>query len=168
MRLTLIVALLACLPVAAAAECHNFRRAPQKLGEIACIRGKVLRVNSSVKGTTFLNFCDDYRNCPFAVVFARDLKGIGDVRVLEGKEIEIEGKVTAYNGQAEIILNDQNQLRGSAAKLPRLPKDYDVSRRGSFSAGSFSSPTAPKAPRKKRPRDGGINPDAENIEPLSD
>jgi exonuclease VII large subunit len=169
MRLTLIALLVLCLPAIAIAECHSFRKAPEKLGEIACIRGKVLKVSSSIKGTTFLNFCDNYRNCPFAVVvFARDLKGIGDVRVLEGKEIEIEGKVTAYNGQAEIILNEQSQLRGSAGKLPKLPKDYDVARRGSFSAGSFSSPTAPKVPRKRRPRDGGINPDAENIEAPTD
>lgn len=169
MRLTLIALILVCITATAEAECHNFRRAPQKLGEVACIRGTVVRINSSVKGTTFLNFCENYRNCPFAVVvFARDLKGIGDVRVLEGKEIEIEGKVTAYNGQAEIILNEPNQLRGSAGKLPKLPKDYDVARRGSFSAGSFSSPTATRVPRKKRPRDGGINPDAENIEAPSD
>jgi len=169
MRPTLIVLLLVCLATSASGECHNFRRAAEKLGEVACIRGKVLRVNSSIKGTTFLNFCQDYRNCPFAVVvFARDLKGIGDVRVLEGKEIEIEGKVTAYNNQAEIILNEQSQLRGSAGKLPKLPKDYDVARRGSFSAGTFSSPTAPKAPRKKRPRDGSINPDGENIQAPTD
>jgi DNA/RNA endonuclease YhcR with UshA esterase domain len=162
MRLALTVLLLTSIAVA---ECHSYQKAPEKLGEIACIRGKVVKVNTSIKGTVFLNFCEDYRRCPFAVVvFPRDLKAIGDVRVLEGREIEIEGKVTAYDGQAEIILNDEHQLRGSAAKLPKLPKDYDVSRRGSFSAGTFSSPSAPKVPRKKRPRDGGINPEAENME----
>src|SRR5690242_15541797 len=100
MRLTLALLLVLRFAALARAECHDFQRAPEKLGEIACIRGRVLNVNTSAKGTTFLNFCEDYRRCPFAVVvFARDLKSIGDVRVLEGKEIEIEGKVTAYNGQ---------------------------------------------------------------------
>ncbi len=48
---------------------------------------------------------NDPKACPFTVVvFAGDLKKMGDVRQLEGKQIEIKGTVQDYDGHAEIIL----------------------------------------------------------------
>ncbi|HEU5403563.1 MAG TPA: hypothetical protein VFU86_19570 [Terriglobales bacterium] len=95
----------------------------------------------SPTGLHFLNFCSDYTKCPFTVVvFPRDLRDVGDVRALEGKEVEINGKIRSYRGQFEIILKDNSQLRGDAASIPNLPKGYDVAKRGSFSAGKFKGP----------------------------
>ena len=131
----------------AAAACIPIAQAPQKIGADACVTGTVVKVEESQKGGAwFLDFCEDYRKCPFTVVvFTRDLKDVGDVRQLQGKTIEVWGRIRSYGGRAEIILRNARQLRGEAAKLPPLPKDYDVTRRGRYSA------TAPSAPRPKRP-----------------
>lgn len=120
----------------AGAECIPIEKAKDKIGSNACVTGKVYHIGHSGKGTTFLDFCEDYKNCPFVVViFARDLKDVGDVSQLEGKVIEISGKVEEYNGRAEIVLKDVKQLRGDAANIPAVPKTYDVTKHGSFSAG---------------------------------
>ncbi len=117
-------------------ECIPIEKAKDKIGSNACVTGKVYHIGHTKSGTTFLDFCEDYKNCPFVVViFARDLKDIGDVGQLEGKTIEISGKVEEYNGRAEIILKDVKQLHGEAANIPAVPKTYDVTKHGSFSAG---------------------------------
>ena len=118
----------ACLPI---------NDAPKKLGSTVCITGKVLSVKRSDSGAAwFLNFCEDYKKCPFsAVVFTKDLRDVGDVRLLAGKVIEVNGKVLEYSGVPEIIIRDARQLKGEAAKLPPIPKDFDVEKKGRFRAG---------------------------------
>ena len=122
----------ACLPIA---------EAPKKLGSTVCITGKVLNVTQSDSGAAwFLNFCEDYKTCPFsAVVFTRDLRDVGDVRMLEGRTIEVHGRLLAYKGVPEIIIRDARQLKGEAAKLPPVPKEFDVSRKGRYSAGQIKT-----------------------------
>ncbi len=123
------------------ADCYVFTSAADHLGEVACIKGRVVKVTVSPGGLHFLNFREDYRKCPFTVVvFPRDLRDVGDVRALEGKDVEVNGKIRSYRGQLEIILRDISQLRGDAASIPNLPKGYDVAKKGSFSAGTFKSP----------------------------
>jgi len=142
------------LPITALADCHPYTAAGEHLGEVTCIKGKVVKVVVGDTGLHFLNFCEDYRTCPFTVVtFPRDLRDVGDVRTLEGKEIQISGKLKSYRGQLEIILRDRSQLRGDSASLPDLPKGYDAEKKGRFSAGTFSSPmssTTRKTTRKGR------------------
>lgn len=118
----------ACLPIA---------EAPNKLGSTLCITGKVLKVERSASGAAwFLSFCEDYSTCPFsAVVFTRDLRDVGDVRMLQGRTVEIHGKVVLYKGVPEIIIRDARQLKGEMAKLPPLPKDFDVQKKGRYSPG---------------------------------
>jgi hypothetical protein len=124
----------------ARAECVDFTQAPKHLGDNRCITGEVVAVNRSDSGTFFLNFCEDYRICPFSVVvFRDDLRDVGDIRKLDGKKIEIHGHIQEYEGRPEIILKDVRQLRGEAAKIPPVPRDFDVQRRGNFSAGRISS-----------------------------
>ena len=136
------------------ADCYPYGSAGDHLGEVACIKGKVVKVAVSPGGLHFLNFCEDYKRCPFTVVvFPRDLRDVGDVRALEGKEVEVNGKVRSYRGQFEIILRDISQLRGEAANIPNLPKGYDVGKKGSFSAGKFKAPkgsTTQKTTKKGR------------------
>ncbi len=136
------------------ADCHPYTAAPNHLGEITCIRGKVVKVAIGPTGLHFLNFCDDYKNCPFSVVvFPRDLRDVGDVSTLEGKEVEVYGKVRSYKGQTEIILRDRSQLRGDSAGLPNLPKGYDAEKKGRYSAGTFDSgKSSTAAPAKKKGR----------------
>jgi hypothetical protein len=138
-HLSRILVLLLALITVASAECIPIDKAKDKVGSNACVTGKVLHIGRGKSGTTFLDFCEDYKNCPFVVVvFARDLKDVGDVSQLEGKLIEISGKVEDYNGRAEIVLKDIKQLHGETANIPPLPKTYDADKHGKFSAGKFS------------------------------
>jgi hypothetical protein len=92
------------------------------------------------------------------VVFDRDLRNVGDVRQLEGKQIEIHGNIVKYEGRSEIVLRDASQLKGGSPKLPPVPKTYDPERRGNFSATAKSSP---KQAKQKKPR----HPPKETIDP---
>lgn len=139
------VAFLLCSTLAAA-KCIPIEEAPNKIGDTVCVAGKVLKVAHSRGGSFFLDFCEDYKKCPFTVVvFPSSLKDVGDVRQLEGKDIEIHGKLQEWRGRAEIILRDVRQLKGEAAKIPPIPKDYDVTKKGKFSAGQ--SGTRAKKPK---------------------
>jgi hypothetical protein len=130
-------------------------QAPAHVGDTKCVSGKVMTVSPGPSGTTFLNFCDDYHQCPFTVVaFARDLREVGDVRQLAGKPIEIHGKITEYDGHPEIIFRQSRQLRGQT-KLPPIPKEYDVERRGHYSAGKFKHPKQKRKRQNRRGHDPG-------------
>jgi hypothetical protein len=142
---------------ALAADCVPFAEARQHVGKTQCIRGTVLHVKEGSRGVTFLDFCEDYRICPFTVVvFPSDLKHVGDVRQLQGRTVEIKGTIQDYDGRAEIILRNPQQLGKGAALVPPLPKDYDVERRGRFSAGKFSHPKASKKQARKKGQAVGI------------
>ncbi len=134
----LLAAILA-LQASATAACLPIADAPKNIGRTTCVAGRVVKVEQSRSGHWFLDFCRDYTQCPFTVVvFRSDLRDVGDVRKLEGKDVEIHGKIQLYHGRAEIILKDARQLKGEAAKIPALPKEYDVERHGNYRA------TAPK------------------------
>jgi len=144
-------AMLLCATSVSASQCISIEEAAKHVGESKCVTGKVLHVKQGNGGAHFFDFCDDYRMCPFTVVvFASNLKHVGDVRQLEGKEIEIHGPIKEYDGRAEIILERAAQLGGEAAKIPALPKGYDVEQKGRYSAGSFSYPHAARKREKKQ------------------
>jgi hypothetical protein len=129
-----------CLPIA---------EAKKHIGKTYCVSGTVVHVEEDNRGVTFLDFCTDYRSCPFTVVvFPGDLRKVGDVRQLQGRAITIQGRIEEYDERAEIILSRPQQLGKSAAILTALPKDYDVERQGHFSAGTFRA-TKPKRTRTK-------------------
>jgi hypothetical protein len=133
----------------AASDCIPIYEASRHVGETKCVTGKVLRVKVGAKGVHYLDFCDDQIACPFAVViFAHDLKDVGDVRRLVGRTIEIHGAVKLYDSRAEIILSRISQIAGGAALIPALPKDYDVENRGHYSAGKLHPS---KKPAKTKP-----------------
>jgi DNA/RNA endonuclease YhcR with UshA esterase domain len=136
------------------AQCVSFQEAQKHIGANRCVSGKVLHVKLGNGGVHFFDFCDDFRLCPFTVVvFPGDLRQVGDVRRLEGRQIEIEGEVKGYDGRAEIILRRPGQLRGDAGRLPPLPKEYDVERHGKYSAGTLRFPKRAKTttPKKQSP-----------------
>lgn len=115
-------------------ECLSIDQTKNKIGARVCVSGKVLKVAAG-RGAHFLDFCEDYTQCPFTVVvFDRDLRDVGDVRQLEGRLIEIHGTIVQYEGRSEIVLRDSAQLKGSSPRLPPVPKSYDAARRGNYSA----------------------------------
>jgi len=146
---------------ALAAHCVPFAEARHHLGKTQCVTGTVVHVKEGTNGVTFLDFCENYETCPFTVVvFQGDLRKVGDVRQLTGRAIEIKGTVEEYDGRAEIILRHPQQLGEGASMLsplskdaalaPSLPGDYDVERRGHYSAGKFKRPKKAKATATKK------------------
>lgn len=127
-------------------SCLTVAEAQQHVGKTNCIKGTVVRVEEGHNGVTFLDFCTDYHSCPFTVVvFRGDLRSVGDVRQLQGRDITIKGRIEEYDDRAEIVLHRPQQLGDSASHLTALPKDYDVERQGHYSAGSFRASKAKKA-----------------------
>jgi DNA/RNA endonuclease YhcR with UshA esterase domain len=133
-------------------RCVPFAEAGKHVGSTQCVSGTVLRVENGGKGVTFLNFCKDAKACPFTVVvFPGDLKKMGDIHQLEGRQIEIKGTIQDYDGRAEIVLRHSQQL-GQAAFLvhPAVPTDYDVERAGRNSAGKSTHAKAAKKTETKQ------------------
>jgi hypothetical protein len=149
--------------VSGSAECILFSDAHQHIGKTHCVRGTVFNIEEGTKGVTFLDFCQSFDTCPFTVVvFADDLKHVGDVRHLKGRAIEVSGTIQDYDGRAEIILRRPRQLGKDAALVPPLPKNYDVERRGKYSPGKFKYPKAAKKTHQKRGRGVGIEDPSES------
>lgn len=89
----------------------DYTEAPAHIGEYASVRGTLLRAYTSKSGTVFLDFCENYKNCPFSgVIFADDVAQFGDLSRFDGKTVTLTGKISSYEGRAEIILAEVNQL----------------------------------------------------------
>ncbi len=85
--------------------------APKHIGETASVRGTLVDAYTSKSGTVFLDFCTSYKGCPFSgVIFADDVAKFGDLSRHDGHPVSITGKITSYQGQAEIVLSDPSQL----------------------------------------------------------
>ena len=95
-----------------AATCVGIHDAAALAGKDGCVSGRVLKVFTSKGGNTFFDFCEDYHDCPFtSVIFSSDKSKFGDVQSLAGRQIEIRGSITVYQGKPEIILRDAGQIR---------------------------------------------------------
>lgn len=90
---------------------YDFTEAPAHVGEHASVRGKVLRVYTSKSGTVFFDYCTNYKTCPFtAVIFADDVSKFSPVSEYSGKTLTLTGKIVLYEGRAEIILSEPDQI----------------------------------------------------------
>src|SRR5262249_52268257 len=94
--------------------CVDIHNAGPLVGKHGCVSGMVLRTYSARSGNTFLDFCEDYRSCPFSsVIFASDKTRFGNVDSLQGKRVEIRGDVTSYQEHAEIVVHSPDQIRSA-------------------------------------------------------
>jgi micrococcal nuclease len=90
----------------------SYTEAPEHVGEYACVAGRVDHVYTSQRGTIFINFCPDYKTCPFgAVIFVTDAYKFPNPNQYEGKTVEITGLIKSYQGRPEIILKDPGQIK---------------------------------------------------------
>ena len=99
--------------LAAGAEnpCVDFHNAASLVGKNGCVTGHVMRTFTSQNGNTFLDFCEDFRNCPFtSVIFVTDVSKFGSLDTLRGRNVELRGDVTLYKSHAEIVLHDPEQI----------------------------------------------------------
>jgi DNA/RNA endonuclease YhcR with UshA esterase domain len=73
--------------------------------------GKIFQVKTTDK-VIILDIGDKFPNNPFtAVIFAKDMKAVGDVSKYEGKTIEVIGVIKKYNGKPQIVVSDANQIK---------------------------------------------------------
>ena len=164
--LALSLTILGALYANAATDCIPIEQAGQHVGETTCITGQVHRVAVGSKGVHFLDFCEDQMACPFTVVvFPYNLKDVGDVRRLQGRNIEIRGAVKLYDGRAEIILNRISQIPGGATMIPALPKNYDVEKQGHYSAGRMRPTKKPTVTKPTPASTATYGNDVEGAEP---
>jgi hypothetical protein len=151
LRLLPILLLTVLFPAGSVAECIPFDQAAKHVGGEGSVSDKASRVQSSSREIHYLDFCEIFLACPFTVViFPHNLKSVGDIRQLQGRIVEVHGPIKEYDGRAEIVLQESRQLGGEAARIPALPKNYDVEQRGHYSAGSISHPRTAKKKSKKR------------------
>ena len=93
-------------------QCFSYTKAAQHIGEYGCVRGKVDHIYVSKKGNAFLDFCKDYRTCPFsAVIFKSQLKSFPKIKTYEGKIVSISGLIKVYQGRAEIVIDKPSQIQ---------------------------------------------------------
>lgn len=89
----------------------DYTEAPAHVGEYASVRGTLQEAYTSKNGTVFLDFCQSYKTCPFSgVIFADDAKKFGSLTSYEGRAVTLTGKISSYEGKAEIVLSDPSQL----------------------------------------------------------
>ena len=92
--------------------CLDIKDAGAHTGAAGCVQGRIVRAFTSRGGNTFLDFCTDYRNCPFtSVIFSSDRSKFGDLSALAGHRVELSGSITTYDGRAELVIHDPSQLR---------------------------------------------------------
>ena len=147
------------LPVTDYASCIPFSEASRHVGKTTCVSGTVVSISQGPNGSQYVDFCANHEKCSFsAVVAADDLRDVGDIRKLPGKTVELHGRIRRSDGQAQIVLSDARQLKGAGAKLPPVPKTYDVEERGHARAGTSRPPKQAKKPRRTKPKlpAGGI------------
>ncbi len=90
----------------------DFHEAGKHVGEQGCVAGRIAGVVTSRAGNTFLDFCPDYRQCPFStVIFASDRSKFGELESLRGQQVEIRGAITVYRSRPQIIIHDPTQIR---------------------------------------------------------
>ncbi|HUA37636.1 MAG TPA: hypothetical protein VMA35_04460 [Candidatus Sulfopaludibacter sp.] len=75
------------------------------------VTGKVAQVTIRPK-IVFLNLDQPFPDSPFSVVvFPSATNKFGNLKSLDGKNIELQGKVKNYHDKPEIVLDSTNQLK---------------------------------------------------------
>lgn len=98
--------------VAESVPCVPYTGAAALAGKPSCITGRILKVFTSKAGNTYLDFCEDYRSCPFSsVIFSEDRTKFGDLMFLQGQMVEIRGLVSYYKERPQIIIREPDQLK---------------------------------------------------------
>jgi exonuclease VII large subunit len=79
--------------------------------ETVIVTGRVAQVTIRPK-LVYVNLDKKYPETPmYCVIFARATNQFGNLKRLEGKDVEIRGKIEEYQDKAQIIINSTNQLK---------------------------------------------------------
>jgi len=78
--------------------------------ETVVVTGKVAQVSIREK-LVYLNLDEKYPDSPLTcVIFAKSTNQFGDLKALEGKPVEVRGRIEAYKDKPQIVLTSSNQL----------------------------------------------------------
>ena len=79
--------------------------------ETCVVTGKVSQVSVREK-LVYLNLDRAFPDTPLAgIIFARNTNQFGDLKQLEGKSVEITGKIDEFKDRLQIVLTSTNQLK---------------------------------------------------------
>ena len=82
------------------------------------VTGKVAQVSIREK-LVYINLDKKHPETPFTgVIFARATNQFGNLKDLEGKAVEITGKVDDFHDKPQIVINSTNQLKVVGASAP--------------------------------------------------
>ncbi len=81
-------------------------------GSLVTVEGIAREVHVAHSGrATFIDFDGVYPDQPFAaVIFEDDMANVGDVSDLEGKTVDVTGKIQMYRGMPQIVVTSRSQL----------------------------------------------------------
>ena len=89
----------------------DYTQASTHIGSLASVRGTLHDAYASASGTVFLDFCPSYKTCPFSgVIFSGDVPKFGDLSHYTGQTLTLTGKISSYQGKAEIVLSTPDQI----------------------------------------------------------
>lgn len=79
--------------------------------ETVVVTGKVAQVTLREK-LVYLNLDEKFPATPLScVIFAKATNQFGDLKALEGKSVEVEGRIESYRDKPQIVLTSTNQLK---------------------------------------------------------
>jgi DNA/RNA endonuclease YhcR with UshA esterase domain len=111
MRLTGLVLGFCLLAAPAFAETISPCDADKYIGKLVTVEGVVASKPHHSAKATFINMCGVYPNAGFTgVIFLDDLTKFPGIDSLEGKTVDITGRIQPYQTGPEIKMNDPAQL----------------------------------------------------------
>lgn len=114
-------------PACPAGDEIPYTLAARCIGETRRVAGHIDHVSRARSGITYVNFCSDWKGCPFAgIVFSEKAPAFGFLARLSGSEVVVSGTITAYQGHAQIVLTDPAQVTVRSSP-PRPPSVVAVS-----------------------------------------
>ena len=82
------------------------------LNKVVIVKGVVTQISTPKSGVIYLNLDGKYPdNKLTAVILKRDAENFSDVKLYEGKKVEITGKLQEYKGRLEIVLKTPEQIK---------------------------------------------------------
>lgn len=95
-----------------AQEKYTASESIKHIGETAIVTGTVAQVSTPSNGIIYLNIDANYPNNEFtAVIFKKYAELFPDAKKLEGKKVEISGKIEEYKGKPQIVIKKVEQIK---------------------------------------------------------
>ncbi len=106
----------------------HFSKAPERVGEELWVYGEVDHVFEHPDGHRFVNFCPDFRDCPFySPIFDDNVPQFADIAGWSGEEIHIYGEITTYQGRPQIVVESSKQVELDEVELKGTENEVDKS-----------------------------------------